>query len=128
MGFSLKIFVYSGESEGPRVIEKSNWTGRGLALPRSLFAGVHRREESIRATLPLPKLISGEVAGGKSSDQRGKPHIRPGFHPHRITRRLEEQWDITTYPSTTCVILEHQRIQVIFGCMTNLRRSQNDSQ
>ena len=53
--------------EGPRVIEKSNWTGRGLALPRSLFAGVHRREESIRATLPLPKLISGEVREAKQA-------------------------------------------------------------
>ncbi len=45
LGFSVRIFVPSGEPEGPRVIEKSNWTGQGLVFPRPLFAEVRSREE-----------------------------------------------------------------------------------
>ena len=44
-GFSVRIFVPSGEPEGLRVIEKSNWTGQGLVFPRSLFPEVRAREE-----------------------------------------------------------------------------------
>ena len=45
LGFSVKIFVPDGDPEGPRVIEKSNWTGQGIVFPRSLFAEVRHREE-----------------------------------------------------------------------------------
>ena len=45
LGFSVRIFIPTGEPEGLRVIEKSNWTGQGLVFPRSLFAEVRRREE-----------------------------------------------------------------------------------
>ena len=45
LGFSVRIFVPSGEPEGPRVIEKSNWTGQGLVFPRPLFAEIRSREE-----------------------------------------------------------------------------------
>lgn len=48
LGFSVRIFVPSGDPEGPRVIEKSNWTGQGLIFPRSLFAKVRDREELTR--------------------------------------------------------------------------------
>ena len=48
LGFSVKIFVPSGDPEGPRVIEKSNWTGQGIVFPRSLFAEVRHREEFTR--------------------------------------------------------------------------------
>ena len=45
LGFSMKIFIPTGDPEGPRVIEKSNWTGQGIVFPRSLFAEVRSREE-----------------------------------------------------------------------------------
>ena len=45
LGFSVRIFVPSGEPEGLRIIEKSNWTGLGLVFPRSLFAEVRHRKE-----------------------------------------------------------------------------------
>ena len=41
----MKIFVPTGDPEGPRVIEKSNWTGQGIVFPRSLFADIRHREE-----------------------------------------------------------------------------------
>ena len=49
LGFSVRIFMPSGQPEGLRIIEKSNWTGQGLVFPRSIFAEVRRREELNRA-------------------------------------------------------------------------------
>ena len=40
LGFSVRIFIPTGEPEGLRIIEKSNWTGQGLFFPRiHLFTG-----------------------------------------------------------------------------------------
>jgi hypothetical protein len=47
-GFSVRIFVPTGEPEGLRIVEKSNWTGQGLVFPRSLFPEVRRRTELAR--------------------------------------------------------------------------------
>ena len=44
-GFSVRIFIPSGEPEGLRIVEKSNWTGQGLVFPRSLFPEVRKRSE-----------------------------------------------------------------------------------
>ena len=70
LGFSVRIFIPSGDPEGPRVIEKSNWTGQGLVFPRSLFAEVRHREELKRTGVyilwgpgrssQLPRVYVGE--------------------------------------------------------------------
>jgi Domain of unknown function (DUF4357) len=44
-GFSVRIFIPSGEPEGLRIVEKSNWTGQGLVLPRAQFTNIRRRPE-----------------------------------------------------------------------------------
>ncbi len=44
LGFSVRIFVPSGEPEGLRVVEKSNWTGQGFVFPRSHFSTVRDKE------------------------------------------------------------------------------------
>jgi hypothetical protein len=44
-GFSVRIFIPSGEPEALRIVEKSNWTGQGLAFPRSLYAEARQRPE-----------------------------------------------------------------------------------
>ena len=48
LGFSVRIFIPTGEPEGLRVIEKSNWTGQGLSFPRSLYSEARGREELTR--------------------------------------------------------------------------------
>jgi hypothetical protein len=37
-GFSVNVFLPSGDPDGLKVVEKSNWTGRGLVIPRPMFA------------------------------------------------------------------------------------------
>lgn len=44
-GFSVRIFIPTGDPEGLRIIEKSNWTGQGLMFPRALFPEVRQRSE-----------------------------------------------------------------------------------
>ncbi len=44
LGFSVRIFVPSGEPEGLRFVEKWNWTGQGIVFPRSLFSTVRAKE------------------------------------------------------------------------------------
>lgn len=70
LGFSVRIFVPSGEPEELRIVEKSNWTGQGFVFPRSLFAEVRQRPELKRAgvyivwgpseTGQLPRVYIGE--------------------------------------------------------------------
>ncbi|MBK6938901.1 MAG: GIY-YIG nuclease family protein [Planctomycetes bacterium] len=48
-GFSVRIFIPSGDPDGVRIVEKSNWTGQGLVFPRSLFAEVRSRDALQRA-------------------------------------------------------------------------------
>lgn len=69
-GFSVRIFMPSGEPEGLRVAEKSNWSGQGLVFPRSLFSAVRKRQELARTGVytlwgpgesgELPRVYVGE--------------------------------------------------------------------
>ena len=43
--FEISIFVAQGRSDGLRVIQKSNWVGQGVVVPRSAFREVSEREE-----------------------------------------------------------------------------------
>ena len=68
--FSVRIFIPTGESEGLRIIEKSNWTGEGIVFPRSLFKEAVRRPGLMRTgvyllwgpseTSHLPRVYVGE--------------------------------------------------------------------
>jgi hypothetical protein len=44
-GFSVRIYIPSGNPEGLRLVEKSNWTGQGLVFPRAEFGEVRERGE-----------------------------------------------------------------------------------
>jgi hypothetical protein len=69
-GFSVRIFVPSGEPEALRIVEKSNWIGQGLIFPRALFAEVRQRPELQRTGIyvlwgpgesgQLPRVYVGE--------------------------------------------------------------------
>jgi hypothetical protein len=44
-GFSVRVFLPDGDPDGLKVVEKSNWTGRGLVVPRSIFPEGRSRDE-----------------------------------------------------------------------------------
>ena len=35
--FSLRIFVADGDPDGLRLVERSNWIGKGVVFPRALY-------------------------------------------------------------------------------------------
>lgn len=80
-GFSLRVFLPDGDPDGIKVVEKSNWTGCGLVVPRALFAEAKARPELERAGVyvlvgedegpPLPQVYVGE----------GDP-VRPRLEQH----------------------------------------------
>jgi hypothetical protein len=52
-GFSVNVFLPSGDPDGLKVVEKSNWTGHGLVIPRAMFAESRSRPELERAGVYL---------------------------------------------------------------------------
>ena len=44
-GFSINIFIPSGDPAGLRIVEKLNWTGKGLVFARSDLGEVRKRPE-----------------------------------------------------------------------------------
>ena len=80
LGFSVRIFIPSGEPEGLRLIEKSNWTGQGHVFPHSLYKEVRTRDEFERTGAyilwspgQLPPVYVGE---GDVLRQRLDDHYR----------------------------------------------------
>lgn len=91
-GFSVNVFLPSGDPEGLKVIEKSNWTGHGLVIPRSMFGESKTRNELERTGLYLligpgeshawPKLYVGQ---GEIVKQRlQKHHKDKDFWTHAV--------------------------------------------
>lgn len=89
----------SGEPEGLRIIEKSNWTGLGLSFPRSVYPQIRGREEITRAGVyilwgpsdggQLPRAYVGE---GDSLIDRLDSHIKSkDFWTHGIAFTSKDQ-------------------------------------
>jgi Domain of unknown function (DUF4357) len=68
--FSVRLFLPGGDPDGVKTVEKSNWTGSGLVIPRSLFAETRSRSELVRTGVyvlvgpdeksQLPRVYVGE--------------------------------------------------------------------
>jgi len=43
--FSLRIFVADGDPDGLRLVERSNWVGKAIVLPRALLPKIKQRAE-----------------------------------------------------------------------------------
>ena len=99
MGFSVRIFIPSGEPEGLRVIEKSNWTGQCLVFPRSLFTEVRKREEFDRTGVyilwgpsesgQMPRAYVGE--GDVLKPRLSAHHANKDFWTHAVAFTSKDQ-------------------------------------
>jgi hypothetical protein len=79
--YSIRIFLPGGDPDGVRTIEKSNWSGSGIVVPRSLLGEAKQRREFARTGVyvlvgppeesGLPRVYVGE----------GDP-IRPRLEQH----------------------------------------------
>jgi len=51
--FSLHIFVAGGDPDGLRIVERSNWVGKALIFPRTIFPSIKQRPEFTQAGVYL---------------------------------------------------------------------------
>jgi len=68
--YSIKIFLPGGDPDGIRTIEKSNWSGAGIVIPRALMGDAKQRRELSRTGVyillgppedsGLPRIYVGE--------------------------------------------------------------------
>ena len=99
LGFSVRIFIPTGEPEGLRVIEKSNWTGQGLFFPRSLYSDVRSREELARTGVYIlwgpsesGQLTRAYVGEGDALRQRLDSHFQyKDFWTHCVAFTSKDQ-------------------------------------
>jgi hypothetical protein len=63
--FTIRIFVPTGDPEGVRLIDRMNWTGLGIAFPRSKWSEVRQRSECIRAGVYI---LDGFQEGNQEDD------------------------------------------------------------
>lgn len=64
--FTIRIFVPDGDPEGVRLIDRMNWTGLGIAFPRSKWTNVRQRAEFGRAGIYI--LVGYQGLGGQEDD------------------------------------------------------------
>ena len=104
-GFSVRIFMPSGQPAHLRIIEKSNWNGQGLVFPRNIFKEpeVKNREELKDIGVyviwgpddpdnpdDLEQLPPAYVGEGEILD-RLQQHQRKDFWTHAVVFRSKDQ-------------------------------------
>jgi hypothetical protein len=98
-GYSVRLFLPGGDPDGLKVVEKSNWNGCGLVIPRALFAEAKTRVELDRAGVyvlvgaselsPLPQVYVGE---GDPVRPRLEQHARQkDFWTHAVVFTSKDQ-------------------------------------
>jgi len=80
-GFSVRVFLPDGDPDGVKVIEKSNWTGCGLVIPRALFGEAKLRPEVNRTGVYLLVGPSESSALPQAYIGEGDP-VRPRLEQH----------------------------------------------
>jgi hypothetical protein len=79
--FSLRIFMPEGQVDGLKIIEKSNWSGRGVVFPRALLPEGKRREEFNRTGVYV--LIGPSESGDLPTVYIGQGDpVRPRLESH----------------------------------------------
>jgi hypothetical protein len=79
--YSIKIFLPQGDPDGLRLIEKSNWTGQGLAFSRSAFDLARMRPEISRTGVYVLTGMSEESSLPTLYVGEGDP-VKPRLESH----------------------------------------------
>jgi hypothetical protein len=79
--FSIRIFLPDGLADGVKIVEKSNWSGRGVVCPRALLPASKGREEFTRTGVYL--LMGPSEAGDVPMLYIGQGDpVRPRLESH----------------------------------------------
>ena len=83
--YSIKIFLPGGDPDGLRTIEKSNWSGAGIVIPRALMGEAKSRRELTRTGVYV--LIGPPEESGLPSVYVGEGDpIKPRLEQHAVKK------------------------------------------
>ena len=80
--YTIRIFVPDGDPEGVRIVDRMNWTGVGIAFPRSKWQDVRQRQEFSKAGIYV--LVGYDE---KTTDER--PTVYVGKAAREVRDRIE---------------------------------------
>lgn len=80
-GYSIRLFLPDGTPEGLRIVEKSNWVGRGIVCPRVRFQDVRNRDDFTKTGVYVLTGPSTRVDLQRVYVGEGDP-IRPRIESH----------------------------------------------
>ncbi|MFT3870928.1 MAG: GIY-YIG nuclease family protein [Nibricoccus sp.] len=83
--FTLHIFVVNGDPDGLRVIERSNWNGKAVVFPRSLYPHIKNRDEFSHTGVYLLLGPREDGEGDALYIGEGDP-VRPRIESHYVKK------------------------------------------
>ena len=83
--YTIHIFVVDGDSDGVKIVDRQNWTGWGIAFPRSAWPDIAKRREFSTAGVYILK-----GSGEGSRDELPTVYVGQG---DEIRTRLESHFN-----------------------------------
>jgi hypothetical protein len=91
--FSIRIFMPDGQADGLKIVEKSNWSGRGVVCPRALLMAYKTREEFVKTGVYI--LVGQGEEGGLPVLYIGQGDpVRPRLESHYAKKDF---WQVAVF-------------------------------
>ncbi len=107
--FSLRIFVADGDPDGLRIVERSNWIGKALMFPRTIFPSIKQRNEFAQTGVYLLLGPRDDGDGEQIYIGEGDP-VKPRLESHYATKDF---WNRAVFFTSTGSTLNKAHVQFL---------------
>lgn len=114
--FSLRIFVAAGDPDGLRIVERSNWVGKALMFPRTIFPSIKQRNEFSQTGVYLLLGPREEGDGEQIYIGEGDP-VKPRLDNHYAAKDF---WNRAVFFISTGSPLNKAHVQFLEARLINL--------
>lgn len=114
--FSLRIFVADGDPDGLRIVERSNWVGKALMFPRSIFPTIKQRAEFSQTGIYLLLGPREDGDGEQLYVGEGDP-VKPRLDSHYATKDF---WNRAVFFISTGSPLNKAHVQFLEARLVSL--------
>lgn len=121
--FTIQIFSTTGDPEGIRVIEKTNWSGAGVVFPREQLSEVIKEEHANR---PGVYILVGDAAEETIYIGEADPVST------RLKQHLQKDWswcvffvDSHSLGKTEIQFLESELVRIASECKNSILKNRN---
>lgn len=114
--FSLRIFVADGDPDGLRIVERSNWVGKALMFPRTVFPSIKQRTEFSQTGVYLLLGPRDDGDGEQIYIGEGDP-VKPRLESHYATKDF---WNRAVFFISTGSPLNKAHVQFLEARLVTL--------